>query len=299
MKQTRKYLIIAACMLMGVGLVLMAAGMTALNWNFLNLDLGGAYTERTYTAQAEDVTEIRVELHNMKVEVIPTDADRVVLHYIDNEEEQVVLSEENGVLTLRDSSGGWDSVWRQMTSGMFHGLRKGSFTTVVEIPRGLIPSLTLSTSNAWVNVKDASFLELSVTSSNGKLTLSDIRCKSLSADTSNAAIALNETIVEGAASIVTSNGTIDLQRLTATAFDATTSNAAIHVQNLKAQHIALATSNGKISGTVLGDSAQYSVTSGTSNGNSNIAHLKEDPFLSGSLSAFTSNADIELVFEKK
>ena len=300
MKLAKRIAMILASVLTALGLIMMIAGMFMLDWDYYRLDLDGEYVEKTYTAQSVDIREIRVELNNMKVKVVPTDAERVTLHYLDNETQRVTVTEENGVLSLKDRSGSFnfDNLWKQLTSGMFHGLRKGDFTAVVEIPRSLLPSLYLHSSNAWVGVQSVGLDTAEIVTSNGRLELNEVHCQTLSAQSSNAAVVLNGVSVQGEAGIATSNGSIELHGLDAEKLDAATSNAAIQVQELTARQISLNTSNGNIGGTVLGSSAQYSVSSGTSHGNNSIAHLKEDPSLPYSLSAFTSNASIELIFQQ-
>ena len=127
MKLAKRIAMILASVLTALGLIMMIAGMFMLDWDYYRLDLDGEYVEKTYTAQSVDIREIRVELNNMKVKVVPTDAERVTLHYLDNETQRVTVTEENGVLSLKDRSGSFnfDNLWKQLTSGMFHGLRKG------------------------------------------------------------------------------------------------------------------------------------------------------------------------------
>lgn len=164
------------------------------------------------------------------------------------------------------------------------------------VQRGVFDRLQCKTSNSNITLCDTSAQRCEAATSNSTIAaercvLGDCRCK-----TSNASIKLRD--LEGdVCEAVTTNARITAERCRfARQFWLTTSNGAIRVDGAAAPDISLLTSNGAIKGTLLGEEADYVISSRTSNANNNL-HNTCPPNASNRLNAVTSNGRIRLEFE--
>ena len=147
---------------------------------------------------------------------------------------------------------------------------------VIELPEGFTGSLELKTSNGFIEMTDQNDLaELVCSTSNGPIQLRNITsAKSVSCETSN--------------------GDIRLMTVRAkNALKAKTSNSPIEAERIQSDEIELQSSNGRITGTILGKMEDYVIRSSTSNGNNT---LPERTTGSKKLTAETCNGSIELFF---
>lgn len=153
------------------------------------------------------------------------------------------------------------------------------------------------TSNAAINIEKLIAENVTFSTSNGNCNIGNIKCRSIEAYTSNASIEC-ENINSDSVHFETSNGRIETGDITAKdSFYADTSNSGIKIQSVESDNIELYSSNGGINATVVGNDKDYTIESGTSNGNDNL-YGRGDNTKNKSLKVFTSNSNINVDFTK-
>lgn len=221
--------------------------------------------------------------------------------------------------------------------GIMHGIKRGRLEILVELPKDCDSlDIAIDTDNAAINAEGISAKRLDLKTSNGKISVSGekfseiycdtsnaacvvkdvtsdrislgtsngscdiigiVKCKNIEVDTSNAKISCGKLDAE-TVRFKTSNGKIDMGNITAESLYADTSNAAVLAQLIESDNIEMYSSNGKIEAIIVGDVDDYSIKSGTSNGNNNIFDCG-DRTKDKTLKAFTSNANINVKFKDK
>lgn len=157
--------------------------------------------------------------------------------------------------------------------------------------------LRLTTSNAFIEAQNLNCAQdITFTTSNSKIVLDDVNVNGGKLSTSNGRIVLDDMIVREELIAVSSNAAIRISDCQIGAgLAASTSNGAIELDSVSCPDITLKTSNGSISGTVQGNSDEYTVVSGTSNGSNQLGNFGAGE---KKLRAMTSNASITLKFEE-
>lgn len=232
---------------------------------------------------------VSIEAHNLRVMVQAADIPVPRILFTPYRGDLVSTEERDGTFYFyhRNKPFGWS--WSD--------LLRGPHEILLELPRNFAGELFVKTSNAAVRAYGLAQLGVgSFTSQNGKLTLENIACQKLSARTGNSGIVL--TNVRGTlGSAVTSNA-----RITAIgcAFSEectfTTNNAALRLEDMVCPHLSLKTSNGAITGTLVGDLRDYAIRSHTSNASNNLPPEFVFPEQTRWLNVKTSNARIDLQF---
>lgn len=180
-----------------------------------------------------------------------------------------------------------------------------------------LAELSLTTSNAAIELENASASAIRLLTGNGGIRLLNLGANDLEAVTGNGRIDA-EAVRGGQLYFKTSNGSIQLSGLEGDSLTAessngriragqcsfsqkagiTTSNGAIVIEQLACPDIALGTSNGPITGTVRGEMREYATDAGTSNAGCNVPNLHV-PDRQKHFSAHTSNARIAVEFVKE
>lgn len=98
--------------------------------------------------------------------------------------------------------------------------------------------------------------------------------------------------------LITSNGTLSLDHCSVkNTINAKTSNALLTLYQVEGKDITLKSSNGEITGGLIGNMEEYQIESHTSNGSNSLPEQKNTG--TKFLRAETSNANIEIGFTEK
>ncbi len=159
-------------------------------------------------------------------------------------------------------------------------------------------NLEAVTSNGRIEASAIHATGLFLHTTNGSMQLGDLQANSLRAETSNGKIEGANCVISGELRLSSTNGAVTLEKSKAEGIRLTSSNARLKVDQIEAPQIELRSSNGGISGTVLGAAEDYETEARTTNSSCNL------PNLSGTgrpkhLSAVTSNAKIQIEFHPK
>lgn len=138
-------------------------------------------------------------------------------------------------------------------------------------------AMMIYTTNAAVNLEDIQAGgEVRVSTTNGSLTAEALQARALEAETRNGRLTLTDTVTEESTYAETTNSSLKIHRIKA--------GDNIHLQS----------SNGAVKGSIKGKLSDYSITSKTSNAESNLpAHGGNGDKL---LEVHTSNGDIDIEF---
>ena len=135
---------------------------------------------------------------------------------------------------------------------------------------------------------------VSINTSNSPIEIDYVSAGQVIANTSNGAITLDEVTVAGTVDVMSSNGTLTARQVTARdKMRMETSNGRISVDQAASAVIELISSNSSISGSVAGKRSDYSVSSGTSNGENNLVDGGKGNL---KMTVYTSNGNINIRF---
>lgn len=260
----------------------------------------GDYEEKTFSVDASAIRAICLEASNMPIRILPSEDAQMHLTYYTCDRDRYeagvehTAGMENGTLFLRHMGRNSSGFFR--FSFNFGWVSRPVAPTVrLLIPRDALVDLFAETSNASIKAEGLSALcETILHTSNARIALENARCKTLNIRTSNARIVLTEVEAKGFVQGKTSNGRIVTQNLSCNGkIDLTTSNGRIEADILKAQEIALRTSNARISALLPGRQQDWQIESGTSNGKNNMPKFQagEKP-----LHLHTSNGSLQADF---
>ena len=268
-----------------------------------------------------------IQLHDVRVRVVPSPDGRLRVRFTPLEGEQVTTQEANGVFQFIHkpslfSTNGWLLI--------ITGRREA----VVELPHGFTGTVCVKTSNDSIRADDLTLAgELQLVTGNSSICVQRCAVETLKAKTSNSIISVTDTdgtLCETATKNAhitaercafdriagqTKNGSVRLADLSSRRCDFITSNASMHVRScrfaegcemrtsngsirvgaLEAPDIVLETSNASIKGAVLGAEEDYTVTSCTSNA-SNLLRDTSGTNRPCRLRAVTSNGTIDIRF---
>lgn len=297
--------------LAAAGLLLYAAGY-AMSESEPEVSRPGAYHKRTVVSNAA-ITEFTLEDSNTDITLSPSEdgAFRVTYYENDRERYEVDLDEEGGSLRMEKQV---DRKWYEWI---------GHFTVEahpvkVEIPASALAALKVRTSNASISLDGLNGQGMELVSSNGQIRVTDAACaKGISASTSNARVIIENTRAGGILSASSSNGDISMLKVQGKNVKADTSNARVTMNKAAAEEDVAAfttngdielntmvfggslearTSNSSIRGTIDGRRTDYSISSGTSNGDNNLPNGQSGG--EKSISVHTSNGSIDFTFLK-
>lgn len=263
----------------------------------------GAPKRRKLQAKAETVRELQIHDRNNRIELRPSSDGQLTVGWTENKYHKYDVTAENGVLTVTYRA-------PNILERIFNAMRREP--VVVGVPAGyaglinantvnggieaetlhLTGQLKLQTTNGSIGLEDIQAETVTASSTNGSIKAEQLQGQQLRLRTTNAKLKL-EQVDAPVVDLGTTNAKIDLESVRADTLTAGTSNSAISVDQIDAQQVRLRTSNGSISGRVAGSAADYTISSGTSNGKNNI------PSRAGgqrTLEAHTSNGSIKIEF---
>ncbi len=136
------------------------------------------------------------------------------------------------------------------------------------------------TSNGRIDLENSKYTDMALITSNGDINIKNTNLSILKVNTSNGAITLSDIQADKQLSADTSNGDIQFK-------------------DIKAENMIFDTSNGSISGNIIGQPTDYFIKSDTSLGNDSLAvYNEQNPNTNRSLEAYTSNGDINVTFSE-
>lgn len=273
-----------------------------------------ANRQKDYTTDCANIKQINVNIKNIEINAVASADDKIHLKYTESENTTFAVSESGGSVDLVMTSGGNDGF---ALKGIFGGKKKEAAPVVrVEVPAKYKENIQLVTDGATIQVQgvaNANILEcvtknatlrildtnaasIRARTTNHRLTVTNVNAeKDVDVSTSSASIDINKTIGESVTCKTTASE-ISLNDVEAkNMLQATTTNAYIAITKISGNYIDLRTSAGKISGTIIGNINDYSITSKSSGGKSNLPNI---PFGVKRLSAVTSKENINITFQE-
>lgn len=263
------------------GLGLVVVGIVAIGSSFLI----SRTHEETFTTKA-DVNELIVENRDMAVKVVGVSGDQTQIHYQENNKMKYDIEQDGEQLIVKRR----DNFWFNMS---FFNFTLGQQALTIEVPKDELADLQVKTSNDRVETKNLDLDQLDVKTTNGKVGLENLTAKTIEATTSNSQLTLNQTeFTKG--TFKTSNAQMELTDLDFKEGQFKTTNAAIELDQVAPKDsLSLTSSNGKITGTVIGQKADFAIRAETSNGSNNLSNKDKG---NKDLNVQTSNASIEIEF---
>ena len=241
------------------------------------------YEKADYTVNALGIDEVRIKARNMPVKVTTSDVDDIAIHYYTCEEDPYEVSLDGSTLTLKYLN---DNLSKSTDSNP---------NVEIVVPKEYTGAFQLDTSNVSVKVSGLiSVRSVYINTSNSPIDMEHVTAGQVTAQTSNGAITLEEVSVSGAVDMKSSNGTLTARQVTARdKLSMITSNGRISIDQAASAVIELSTSNGSISGSVEGKRFDYTIASGTSNGDNSLGDGGKGALV---MTAHTSNGNINIRF---
>lgn len=304
----KKFFVIISIVAIIGGGVMFVGGMTALGWDFSELDTE-RYEKKQYSVEGE-VNEVRFDVSDSKV--IVKKGDAFSLEYYTSEKKVVTVTEDAGVLTV---SSPWRWEWSAKQFWPYNwGLADKGY--ILTIPTSGI-KLDVKNNNGSIRVTGLSLSDCTLDTDNSSITVENIQAKSLTAKSANGSINTNKVFVHNNIDLTTSNSSVNVKKTEGKEVRLTTSNGSINMTDLRATDlikaktanssirftnspfitcpvIELETYNGSIKGTVNGVKSEYNITSSTSNGSTNIGN--SEGTTDNKLTARSSNGSINISF---
>ena len=219
MKKTTAWLL-AAVLLIVVGGVVFSAGMTALSWDFMQLNTS-SYETNTYTVR-EDFDNITIKTDTADIRFVTTQDGRCAVVCYERENETHAVKVENGMLLVEAAD---DSAWYRHIGFDFDApeitlylpqedyaavkIETGTGDIAVEDLSAGALALTVSTGRVTAkNVRCAGEMEVYV--STGKTELNGVRCGGLTSEGSTGDMTLTDVVADGMLSVQRSTGDVAL-----------------------------------------------------------------------------------------
>lgn len=305
----KKKLLIFGILLLIVGAVLFFVGLVKIDFNFSKLNAGGPYVQKTFTSE-QTVLSVFIKDKNADVTFIKTEGANFTVTFDENEKEKYTITETDGVLTVESK---YDYKWYDyLFNFTFHDKE-----VIVEVPSYYNGNVNVRTLNGSINLKDLEFDDMTLYTENGPISLNNISCKNINCETSNGTIKL-ENIKATGIELETSNGRIYFNKSTCTSLSAKSTNGRICISESVIEGTTYAktsnggiilekadfksdasclTSNGTISGSIMGSEEDFYYKCSTSNGDCNLPN--DFGVGAKTLTLKTSNGDIKISFIKK
>ena len=263
----------------GLALIVVLSGCSAPDVMAIKL----VYEKADFSVNALGIEEIRIKARNMPVKVTSSDVDDIAIHYYTCEEDPYEVSLDGSTLTLKYLN---DNLSKSTDSNP---------NVEIVVPKEYTGAFQLDTSNASVNVAGLiSVRSVYINTSNSPIDMEHVTAGQVTAQTSNGAITLEEVSVSGAVDMKSSNGTLTARQVTARdKLSMITSNGRISIDQAASAVIELSTANGSISGSVEGKRSDYTIASGTSNGDNSLGDGGKGALV---MTAHTSNGNINIRF---
>lgn len=313
MKRGTKLALLTAAVLLALGAACCGIALSAVDFEFRRLSTDGGGLQETLheTFAPETVRQIVVETGTDGLQIRHSEDGRIHLQYTQRERQQYALSEDGGVLTLRQSSKqGWSGL--QWFSVRFGAEEQD---VILELPEGFAGDLQILSEVGDVELQSplqlrgaldcsletgsfrAGSLEagsVTVETEIGEIDGTDWSAADVALSAETGGITLAGGAVNGTLSCRTEIGEIRLSGLTAGALEASAETGDVTVDQVSAEKIELETELGSISGTLEGAESDYTIDARTELGD---CTLRDRAGRTGrTLQAVTETGDIDLSF---
>jgi hypothetical protein len=289
MNKTLTVLLIVGAACLGTGIIVTGIAAASVGFDFTRLSTSGSYTYQDYES-SKSFLSVTVSEENAAIDVYPSTDGQFKITYGENKREKYTFVETDTTLTV---TADYDYRWYDMFNWSFE-----QKVLSVYVPLTFDGTLSLTTSNGSLSAQNCFAGSLSLASSNGSITVDDVIVDgAASFSSSNGSIAVDGVSASGVV-LSDSNGWQTIENITATdSLSVTNSNGSIYVSSIDVNDsITLITSAGSISGGVKGPSSDYSISSHTSLGQSNLPSSSVATTGSKTLNAETSLGSISISF---
>ena len=280
---------IIALTCVGVGVLLTFVAMLVAGFDFSRFRLGAPKEEKTLTRVGADIHSIVIDDALNGIRVIPSPDGEIHLSYFENNLETYEVKEVDGTLRLQAHSRwylkwGINSLFREYTE------------VTLSVPTDYVGDLSLWTTNGSIQISDIRIdggMDMSTT--NGGFEFSRVSVSgSWKATTRNGGIIGTDLQGENI-SLITTNGEIRIDHTSAMQnLYLSTTNGAVKIERVYAPSVALYSTNGSITGTIVGQSEEFVISAHTVNGSSRVPAGSANG--AKSLDARTTNGDIYIEF---
>ena len=309
---------IVGCILLGAGMLLCGAGFVGMgcNWNAFTHPRGGepVAVSSFVEADAVDSIEIHASMGDVKIERASAANPEEVEFVLAENVYQVIV--QHGLLLVmpQDSytatgQGGWN--WYQLLN--FNS--GGDWDVTIRVPEKLLDSVFVETDMGAVDLSDVEAGSVTVTQSLGEVTLGNCQGGSLTLENDMGGTQVFQCRFESgnlqgsygscdvdessfdALAVVTDMGDIHLTRSEAAGTAVCqAAQGSVFLERFASPDITLISDMGEVSGTILGDQADYQITVDTDLGDSTLKdQLGDGPNI---LQVTTNMGDIDLQFQE-
>ncbi|MCX7715199.1 MAG: DUF4097 family beta strand repeat-containing protein [Clostridia bacterium] len=280
----------------------------------LGFDMMNASSNKNYTVEVKDVKQIIIDAKNIDIDVNLSSDEKIHVRYVESNTATYSVTRDDNILKVfcvSNSSDGFP------LKGILSINKKKDPTpnVILEIPAkysdgielncenastrviGLVApdSIMCNCKNGTVRIIDTNATVLYAKTSNYRVTVTNVNVvKDVNVSTSSASIDLNKVLAE---SILCKTNKSEISIKDATVknmLQASTSDGYIDFKEVSGNYIDLRTTNGRISGTIVGNINDYSINSKTTGGKSNLPNI---PFGVKRLSAVTTKENIHITFQ--
>lgn len=167
--------LIVSGVLMGSGLVLGGVGAALISCG-VEKTIEPQIEEQFFSAEADDIKDIKVDFAAESVVITPTDGDKIKVTYWDDPEEpRYEIKEENGILTAGVKK---DEVMISFSLFSDWNREENEYVVNIEIPANYIGDYNLECSSGSINMSDLVVNDdLNIYISSGVISLENIECK--------------------------------------------------------------------------------------------------------------------------
>lgn len=258
-----------------IGAAMGGFGFRALGGDWHNLAVVGNLVEREQTVDLSS-GEFSFAADNLRVNVLPAqEGEGAKLVYCETDELPLEYGAENGTVTLKSGEWGRKQYWKESFRRgiMFSAVMSDYLKADLYLPADYLGNLSLSVNNGALTVggfgEAEGFADVTLTTDNGMIAVQGFRSRKLSLDTDNGYIRLENVFAENLEFGV-DNGAVDLSGVNAKTVLGSTKNGAITLDRLESESVTLKTDNGTISGSLVGNEADYRIETRVSNGSCNL-----------------------------
>lgn len=309
MKKARIITLIIAGVLLITGIALVLSAWAMNGFDFSKLESTN-WTQKNYDTTAEGITALSLDDLNNSIELLPSSDNSIHITYYESDKDIYTITNQNGKIDMQ-----YDDLrkWYEYFFNFNINFKK----VTIELPADYNGTLDLHTTNGSITANDmTNLLETRLSTTNGSIEVSGLTVNdNLVLKTNNGNVSIKDAFVSddlelgtvngrvtaentsaGSADLHSVNGRVSAEKLVGKEFitmDST--NADILLDMVDAQEsIQCSTTNGKVSGTVVGSMNDYSILSHTTNGSNNLPNEKEGG--SKELEVSTVNGSIKIEF---
>jgi hypothetical protein len=283
MKNNKIYIIAAICLI--AGLALFTVGFFMTGFDITKLSSEGKYEEKSFVS-SKIIDAIVIDDSNTGVAISSSADDKIHITYYENDKSYYEITErDDGTLSIAKKEN------RKWFDYIFV-FNFQNVTLSIEIPANKNSKITAATSNNTINITDINASEMRLNTSNGTIDVKNVTVSGkIDTNTSNGGIYISDSAIAGEIICGSSNGPVTIDTVECESLKAETSNNSITLKSIISNNsinahssngginldaikfgtaLSLQTSNNSVNGSIAGSLADYSVTTKTSNGKSNL-----------------------------